>query len=120
MVTTSQTLAGRGGRMNLEFFFILLVFVAGLFLFWAAVSAIMGSIILHDQDADEREYWEDREREANLNRSRLFDYYVSRGRDIHSVCGLVDFMDLTYPMSEEELIEYADRFERDAKIRGDV
>jgi hypothetical protein len=36
MVTTSQTLAGRGGRVNLEFFFILLVFVAGLFL--AALS----------------------------------------------------------------------------------
>jgi hypothetical protein len=120
MATTSQTLAGRGGRVNLEFFFILLVFVVGLFLFWAAVSAIMGSIILHDQDADERELYEDREREEDLNRARLLDYYVSRGRNLRELSLLIDFMDLTYPMSEEELIEYADRFERDAKIRGDV
>jgi len=95
---------------SLAFWFVFGTILVSLFLFWAAISAIMGSFILHDQDEEERTFMEDREWMDKCNRDAMV-YYLARteGLTKDESDAILFPMNLGFQASMEELIEYVER-----------
>jgi hypothetical protein len=72
----------------------------------------MGSIAFRDHDQEQREFFDDRQKVAEENEAFLRDYYRSRGWIEPAINDLLWDMDLSYPMSLTELVDYAARYER--------
>ena len=92
--------------------------LASLFLFWAGLSAIMGGLLLHDHDEEVREFFAEREIERVKNEDLLTAYYTARGWSETKINDLLWELDLTYPMSNTDLVEYAARRENNRHIRS--
>ena len=92
--------------------------LASLFLFWAALSAVMGCIFLHDHDEEVREFFADRELTKASNEELLVAYYTAKGWNQTEISDLLWELDLTYPMSNADLVEYAARREDNRHIRS--